>query len=293
MEELFTWRTLNQNDILCKSVFSYGKHVESKSISEWNPVLQDLKIITDLSVIPNIDIREFLYEDEVACWIINWNCDGKFTGTSAMCPYSNGETSRVECSIPAGMSSIKVDITCHLVACPKSFETDGGDWNRPPGSILASRPLIESAKLTLGGLFPLKNEYRDSNELLRWVYFNLDDLELSVPYSLCIYLNLQHPLAKDYKSNKTVRTLILLMIIQDFVAKGLTDQVFSAIKSCETEGGTWSSGSLGSAFLNILEKIAANEGYASIDGIKEVHSVAPEQINVMILKLFAKSLLSH
>ncbi len=285
MDKIFAWKTIDEDKISVNTRYSFGGTKNSDSISEWTSKHFELSISVVVSLFGE-EIYEYLNEYEKASWIIIWRGDDKITGSGARVPFDPEKCQTVKCIVPSGSLISKFEAELFLVTAKNA---PAGPFSyRPDGSILCRKILYSNNSLSEGGFFPIKEFSGDGKNLFYWKFNNTEDLNVSVSYGVTVYIDMNHPFIRNMHDNHETRSLLLLMIIQGYFQKAMSDDIFSRITS-ESESDQIN-GSMGRSFLFMLDSVRNQLKLNKLRDLKERYNKKPEEVNKALLEIYTKSL---
>lgn len=285
MNKIFAWKTIDEEKISVNTKFSFGETINSDNISEWTSRHFDLRISLEV-FLSGVEISEYLQENESASWIIIWRGDKRITGTGIRVRYEQGIPQVVECIVPSG--SLISGLEAELFLVTQKNESEGSFSGRPDGSILCRKGLYYNDSLSEGGFFPIKEFSGDGKNLFHWTFSNTDDFNVSVSYGVTVHVDRNHPFIRKMHDNNETRSLLLLMIIQSYFQKAMSDDIFNRITS-ETENEPIY-GSMGRSFLFMLNSVRNKLKLNTLIELKDSYSKKPEEVIKALLEIYTKSL---
>jgi hypothetical protein len=285
MDKIFAWKTIDEEKISVNTKYSFGKTINTDNISEWTSRHFDLRISTEVSL-SGVEISEYLQENEEASWIIIWRGDRRITGSGIRVSYDPEIPQTVECNVPSG--SLISGFEAELFLITGKNESAGSFSDRPDGSILCRKVLYNNDTLSEGGFFPIKEFSGDGKNLFYWTFSNTEDLNVSVSFGVTVHIDRNHPFIRNMHDNHETRSLLMLMIIQSYFQKALSDDIFNRINS-ETENEQIN-GSMGRSFLFILDSVRNQLKLNTLRDLKDRYSKKPEEVNKALFEIFTKSL---
>lgn len=287
MDKIFAWKTIDEDKISVNTKYSFGGIKNSDNISEWTSKHFELSISVVVSLF-GVEIYEYLNQYEKASWIIIWRGDDKITGSSERVPFEPEKCQTVKCIVPSGSLMSKFEAELYLVTGKN--ESAGPFSDRPDASILCQKVLYKNNSLSEGGFFPIKEFSGDGKNLFYWTFSNTEDLNVSVSYGVTVHIDRNHPFIRNMHGNHETRSLLLLMIIQSYFQKAMSDDIFNRINS-ETENEQIN-GSMGRSFLFMLESVRNQLKLNTLADLKDRYSKKPEEVNKALLEIYTKSLIN-
>jgi hypothetical protein len=285
MDKIFAWKTIDEEKITVNTKYSFGETINSDNISEWTSRHFDLKISSEV-FLSGMEISEFLQENEKASWIIIWRGDKRITGSGIRVSYEPGIPQTVECTVPSG--SLISGFEAELFLVTVKNESAGSFSNRPDGSIICRKVLYYSDTLSEGGFFPIREFSGDGKNLFYWTFSNTEDLNVSVSYGVTVHIDRNHPFIHNMHNNAETRSLLLLMIIQSYFQKAMSDDIFNRVNS-ETKN-EHINGSMGRSFLFMLDSVRNQLRLYTLADLKDRYNKKPEEVNKALLEIYTKSL---
>ena len=285
MDKIFAWKTIDGEKISVNTRYSFGETINSENISDWTSKHFDLKISTEVSL-SGVDMSEYLQENEKASWIIIWRGDKRITGSGIRVSYEPEIPQTVECTVPSGSLISGFEAELFLVTC--KIESAGSFSGRPDGSILCRKDLYDNDSLSKGGFFPIKEFSGDGKNLFYWTFSNTEDLNVSVSYGVTVHIDRNHPFIRNMHNNHETRSLLLLMIIQSYFQKAMSEDIFNRITS-ETKNDQIN-GSMGRSFLFMLDSVRNQLKLNTLADLKDRYSKRPEEVNKVLLEIYTNSL---
>lgn len=290
MEPIFTWKTIESGCFEIKASFQYGDTISENDISSFNSIHEDLSVIVTITPKKTIPaLSTILKEQEKAGMVIRWIGDNKFSGCSNVQGLDFIRPVNLTCTIPKGYCSSSLMIECNVIVTDPT-EIKKGEWYRPPGSIIASIPVLEKVILGKGNLFPILEYEGDGRNLIRWEFSSNEDLTLTPASSLMVLIDRKHSLIAATPENKERDALIMLMIIQGIVKKALSGSVYEQLAEKEVLKEKWELHSLGSSLSMILSKLCSQLNVNSFKALKEIYTKRPEVIDECVDKTFSNVL---
>jgi hypothetical protein len=201
-----------------------------------------------------------------------------------MVEFKHGSTAKLYCEIPAGNCIHDFIAECFLVANPEDT-MNYNSWQRPPGSIIASKNIF-SSELAQGGFFPIKVIDGDGKHLIYMDFFNTHDLNVSAKNAFIVYIDSKHPFAAGYNEKPQVRSLILIMVIQSFAKKLFNQDIYTVITEYGEDKNSWSAGSLGGSFNWLKEILMDKLGTSTPETLRDLYNETPERIDRVICEIF-------
>jgi len=285
MDKIFAWKTIDGEKISVNTRYSFGEIINSENISDWSSKHFDLKISTEVSL-SEVEMSEYLQENEVASWIVIWRGDKRITGSGMRVSYKPGMAQTVECIVPSGSLISGFEAEIFLVI--GKTESTGSFSGRPDGSILCRKALYYNDSFSEGGFFPIKEFYGDGKNLFYWTFSNIEDLNVSVSYGVTVHIDNNHPFIRNMHVNHESKYLLMLMIIQSYFQKALSDDIFNRITS-ETENEQIN-GSIGRSFLFMLKSVRDKLKLNTLRELKDRYRKKPEEVNKALFEIYTKSL---
>jgi hypothetical protein len=285
MDKIFAWKTIDEEKISVNTRYSFGETINSENISDWTSKHFDLKISTEVSL-SGVEMSEYLQENEKASWIIIWRGDKRITGSGIRVSYEPEIPQTVECTVPSGSLISGFEAELFLVTC--KIESAGSFFGRPDGSILCRKVLYDNDSLSEGGFFPIKEFSGDGKNLFYWTFSNTEDLNVSVSYGVTVHIDRNHPFIRNMHNNHETRSLLLLMIIQSYFQKAMSEDIFNRITS-ETKNDPIN-GSMGRSFLFMLDSVRNQLKLNTLADLKDRYSKRPEEVNKVLLEIYTNSL---
>jgi hypothetical protein len=292
MEILYTWKTVKADCFTKEIQFSYGNKT-SDSLDDWNSAHEDLLINVTINTNEEIAEKEtYFFPGETHAMIFSWRADNRFSGSTAFFDYDFEIPFQITYIIPKGTCGSRLEAECNLVVREAAFN-EGGDWLRPPGSIIGVIPIIEKIVIDKGAWFPVEEFEGDGSALLNWEFVNMDNLALSVSSCFLVLIDKKHPLVALLDSQPEGQSLLSLLIIQAFARKALTDEVYDQLKELQEKGESWMAGSAGACFDFVLSRILSMSGLPSFDVLRSLFLENPEKIDAIVDKAFTTGLISR
>lgn len=285
MDKIFAWKTIDEEKISINTKYSFGETINSDNISEWTSRYFDLRISAEVSL-SGVEMSEYLQENEEASWIIIWRGDNRITGSGLRVTYKPEIPQTIECIVPSG--SLKSGFEAEMFLVTSKTESAGSFFERPDGSILCRKVLYYNDSLSEGSFFPIKEFSGDGKNLFYWTFSNTEDLNVSVSYGVAVHIDNNHPFIQNMHDNHEIRSLLLLMIIQSYFQKAMSDDIFNRITS-ETENEQIN-GSMGRSFLFMLDSVRNNLKLKKLTDLKDRYTKKPEEVNKALLEIYTKSL---
>lgn len=285
VNKLFAWKVINVEKITADTMYSYGDQLNVTHISEWSATHFDLKINVKVNLELN-DLSLYINEEEELFWMICWRGDKKFTGCGQRVPLILGQSQNLECEILKGSFSGTFEVSVYLSVFNKKWSTLNA--LRPNGSIVSEKVIYRCKSLSEGSFFPIKEFSGDGKHMFYFSFCNTDDLDVSVPYSVIVYVDRNHHILKNSGENKSIRALLLLMIIQSYFQKALSDDIYPILISKSIN--EWSQGSLGKSFALLLNTIKNHLNMGSFNDLKQKYNTTPEIINRSVYEIFSQTM---
>lgn len=286
MEILYAWKTIKADCFKREVLFTYAEKT-SENLDDWNSVHEDLLINITIHPCDPAPIEEdYFFLGETYAMIFSWKGDSRFSGSTSFLDYRFDTPWQITYLIPKGTCGSKLQAECFLVI-KDAAETEGGEWYRPPGSIIGVIPIIEKITIDKGEWFPVEEFEGNGNTLLHWEFVNMENLDLSVSSCFLILVDKKHPTATLLGSGPEGQALLSLMVVQGIVRKALTDEVYEQLKLKQETGEDWMTGSAGACFDFVLKKMISVTSLTSFDALRTVYLDSPERIDEVVDQVFS------
>lgn len=284
MESLFAWKTINESDIISDHNFIFGGGSETKTLEGWSARHFDLDV-NIVANLKNVDIKDYINENESAEWIVSWRGDKKFTGSGESLPYLQGEMVHISVHIPRGSMNKELELDLCIISRNKKTSSVTG---RLDGSIIGKKTIYINKTFTEGGFFPIREFEGDGKQPFYLEFYDIRDLDMAVPYGVCVYIDKVHYLCKDINVNPNAKTLLSLMIIFTYFQKAVSPIAIEQLKT--RSEGDWGRNSIGGSFVTMLNLIKNKINVNSIEVLCEKYRNDPEDVGRIVYEIYSKGL---
>jgi hypothetical protein len=284
MNKIFAWKTISEDKISAESKYSFGNIEFSDNFSEWTSKHFDLNIFVDARL-HEVNIADYISEDEFLSWIIIWRGDNKITGSSKRVALELSSIQKIKCTIPAGSSISEIEIDLLLVVNKIDY---GTSHERPDGSIICQKNIYNKNSLSEGSFFPVKEFFGDGKKLFYFSFNNTLDLKVSVSYSVIVNVDRNHQFLKNLDTNIEARNLLFLMIIQSYFQKALSYEVFNLIEFDKEFMNI--DRSLGKSFMGILNSVKNQLKLKTIHDLRDRFYNKPDEVTSALFDIYSNSL---